>query len=60
MWANRLLGAGAFLTFFAGYLFMKDTASNSAQLTFRVGLLAVGSCLFLAGLVMKATGKEDR
>lgn len=57
-WSKRLMGAGAFMAIFAGYLFSKGPAVNSQQFGFRVGLLAVGVVLGIAGLVLGARGQR--
>jgi hypothetical protein len=54
-WPDRLMVAGAFLCCFGGYLFLKGPAVNVAQLSFRVGLLAVGLVLGAIGLFLKVS-----
>lgn len=54
-WDDKLLCAGAFCTFFSGYLFISNgPASNTPQLAFRVGLLLVGIVLMAVSLVLKS------
>jgi hypothetical protein len=59
-WADRLLAAGSFFALFGGYLFSKGPAANAQQLAFRIGVVGVGVALFVAGLILKATGGANR
>ena len=54
---DKLLYAGGFTAAFAGFLWMKGPAVNSAQFAFRAGLLVVGLVLAGAGLAMKAKAR---
>ncbi|MCR9229633.1 hypothetical protein [Gimesia chilikensis] len=48
------------MIFMSGYLFMKGPSSNTAQLLFRVGTLAVGLMLLLFLNLPKSKSNEDR
>lgn len=61
-WPDRLIFAGTFSAFFGGYLlFLKGPAANPTQQYFRIGVLAAGILLGIAGLVWKAslTSREE-
>lgn len=56
-WADRLIYAGAFLSFFGAYLlFFSEPATNQKQQFFRIGVAAVGLVLGVIGLIIKAMG----
>ncbi len=57
MKGDKLLYAGGFLALFSGYLWMKGPAVNSAQFTFRIGLLIVGLLLSVIGFILQQKGR---
>jgi hypothetical protein len=56
-WADKLIGAAAFLLFFGAYLlFLKGPAVNQQQQAFRISVAALGFILGIVGIIMKVSG----